>query len=203
MLVILTYALFPFVLHGHPLGISPFLRELSFQILPIFHDCRLGARQNPSITLEDNILTYLFIYFGSFCLLRATPTAYGGSQAGGSLQSYSCQPTYTTATATPDSSRVCNLHTAHGNVGSLTHRARPGIESATSRFLDGFVSTAPRWELRHPYLHQRFIPELQTPLLACDSLTHAFSHSTSIYGAHTICQALSRYSHKLATQKSE
>ena len=37
--------------------------------------------------------------------------------------------------------------TAHGNAGSLTHSARPGIEPATSWFLVGFVSTAPPWEL--------------------------------------------------------
>ena len=37
--------------------------------------------------------------------------------------------------------------TAHGNAGSLTHGARPGIEPATSWFLVGFVSTAPQWEL--------------------------------------------------------
>ena len=31
-------------------------------------------------------------------------------------------PAYTTATATPDPSHVCSLHTtAHGNAGSLTH----------------------------------------------------------------------------------
>ena len=37
--------------------------------------------------------------------------------------------------------------TAHGNAGSLTHWARPGIERASSWFLVGFVSTAPRREL--------------------------------------------------------
>uniref|UniRef100_A0A4X1T5W7 Secreted protein n=1 Tax=Sus scrofa TaxID=9823 RepID=A0A4X1T5W7_PIG len=35
-----------------------------------------------------------------FCLFRATPVAYGGSQA----------RVYTTATAMPDPSHVCNLH---------------------------------------------------------------------------------------------
>ena len=37
--------------------------------------------------------------------------------------------------------------TAHGNSGSLTHWARPGIEPETSWFLVGFVSTAPQREL--------------------------------------------------------
>ena len=37
--------------------------------------------------------------------------------------------------------------TAHGNAGSLTHWARPGIEPATSWFLVRFVSAVPQWEL--------------------------------------------------------
>ena len=37
-------------------------------------------------------------------------------------------PPYTIATATRDPSSICNLHTAHGNTGSLTHWARAGIE---------------------------------------------------------------------------
>ena len=37
--------------------------------------------------------------------------------------------------------------TAHSSAGSLTHRVRPGIEPATSWFLVGFISAAPRWEL--------------------------------------------------------
>ena len=39
---------------------------------------------------------------------------------------------YTTTTATPDPSHVFDLHTAHGNTGSLTYRVRPGIEPASS-----------------------------------------------------------------------
>ena len=35
---------------------------------------------------------------------------------------------YTTATAVPDLSLVCDLTTAHSNPGSLTHGAEPGIE---------------------------------------------------------------------------
>jgi len=37
--------------------------------------------------------------------------------------------------------------TAHGNAGSLTHWARPGIEPATSWFPVGFISSAPWREL--------------------------------------------------------
>ena len=52
--------------------------------------------------------TKLFLSF-VFCLFRATPTAYGGSQVGVKCK---LQPlAYTTATAVPDPSRIFNLHT--------------------------------------------------------------------------------------------
>ena len=37
--------------------------------------------------------------------------------------------------------------TAHGNAGSLTHGVRPGIESASSWMLVGFISAEPRQDL--------------------------------------------------------
>ena len=60
-------------------------------------------------------------------------------------------PAYTTATATPNLSLICKNYgntTAHGNVGSLTHWARPRTEPTTSWFLDGFISAVPQWELQ-------------------------------------------------------
>jgi len=39
---------------------------------------------------------------------------------------------YTKSTATPDRSHICGLHVVCSNSGSLTHWARPGIESASS-----------------------------------------------------------------------
>jgi len=80
-----------------------------------------------------------------FCLLWATPMAYGGSQARANWScSYpptphpqQCQIQATSAT----------YITAHGNARSLIHGAMPGIEPATSWFLVGFVSTVPRQEL--------------------------------------------------------
>ena len=51
---------------------------------------------------------YIVIFF-FFGLYRAAPMAYEGSQARGSNQS--CSPlTYTTATATPDLSCICDLY---------------------------------------------------------------------------------------------
>ena len=89
---------------------------------------------------------FLFFYFSFFCLFRAKPAAYGGYQPRGligavaaSLQQ--CQIQAASAT----------YITAHGNAGFLAHWERPGIKLATSWFLTGFVSTAPRQEL--PYLY--------------------------------------------------
>ena len=56
-------------------------------------------------------------------------------------------PAYTTATAMQDPSCIFDLHTAHGNAGSLTHRARPGIESASSWILVRFSTPEPQQEL--------------------------------------------------------
>ena len=49
--------------------------------------------------------------------------------------------------------------TVHGNTGSLTHWARPGIEPETSWFLVGFISAVPWWEL----LTWLFLTPVQKP----------------------------------------
>ena len=69
--------------------------------------------------------SYLFI-----CFFKAHPGAYGGSQARGRIGA--------TAAGLHHSSRQCQI---------LNPPARPGIETETSWFLVGFVSTEPRWEL--------------------------------------------------------
>ena len=75
--------------------------------------------------------------FVLFCLFRAAPTAYGGSQARGSNKSYSCQPT-----PQPQQCEIqaetATYTTAHSNARSLTHSARPGIKPASSGILVGF-----------------------------------------------------------------
>ena len=43
--------------------------------------------------------------------------------------------TCATATATSDLSPICDLRHSHGNIGFLTHLARPGIETASSWIL--------------------------------------------------------------------
>ena len=57
---------------------------------------------------EKKIFTHtdctFFFFFGLFVFSRATPTAYGGSQARGLIRAVAAR-----------------LHQAHGNTGSLTH----------------------------------------------------------------------------------
>ena len=60
--------------------------------------------------------------------------------------SYSCWPT-----PQPQQCRIGTVSAtytiAHGNIESLTHCLRPGIEPATSWLLVRFISAAPQWEL--------------------------------------------------------
>ena len=74
----------------------------------------------------------LFILFYFICLFafsRAAPKACGGSQARDPIRVH--QPT-----PQPQQSRIWAMSStytiAHGNAGSLTHWARPGIEPSTS-----------------------------------------------------------------------
>ena len=79
-----------------------------------------------------------------FWLFRATPMAYGGSQARGSNRSYSCQPQPQPQQCQIQAASV-TYTTAHSNTGPLTHWARPGIEPVYSWLLVRFVSAEP-WE---------------------------------------------------------
>ena len=58
-------------------------------------------------------------------------------------------PAYTTVTALPDSSPVCDLH--HSNSRSLTHWARPRIETTSPWMLVGFVTAESQWKLHILY----------------------------------------------------
>ena len=75
--------------------------------------------------------------FFVFCLLRAAPVAYGGSQARGLIRAVATGLHHSHSNAAS-----VTYTTAHGNTGSLS-RARPGIKPATSWFPVGFVSAAP------------------------------------------------------------
>ena len=85
--------------------------------------------------LSDSI----FLFFCLFTFSRAAPMSYGGFQARGLIGCCSCRPMpqpqqrgmwATSGTYT----------TAHGNAGSLTHWARPGVEPTTSVFLVKFIN---------------------------------------------------------------
>ena len=83
----------------------------------------------------------------------------------GSKQSCGCWPT-----PQPQQGGIRALSatytTAHSNAGSSTHCARPGIEPATSWFLVGLVSAAPRQEL-HPLTFSLLFLPLFMLLLLC------------------------------------
>ena len=68
--------------------------------------------------------------FFVFCLFKATPAAYGSSQARGRIRAI-----------------AASLHHSHSNARSLTHGARPGIEPSSSWILVDFISAEPQWEL--------------------------------------------------------
>ena len=100
-------------------------------------------------------------FFLSFLSFRASPAAFGGSQARGPIgalaarlhcsHSNSGSELCLWPTSQPQQRQIqvmsVTYTTAHGNARPLTHWAWPGIEPATSWLLVGFVSAAPRWEL--------------------------------------------------------
>ena len=94
-------------------------------------------------------LFYQVILFYFILLFWAAPTAYGNSQVRGRIRA-----------------AAAGLHHGHSNARSEPHlrptpplTATPGIESATSWFLIGFVSVAPRQELLF-YQFRRSISQL-------------------------------------------
>ena len=103
---------------------------------------------------------YAIIFFSC----RATPAEVPRLGVESELQLWA----YATAIAAWDPSRICDLHTAHGNPGSPTHGARPGIEPTSSQILIGFISAVPQGEL--PYV----VPFLNN--------SNALSHVPAITG---------------------
>jgi len=84
---------------------------------------------------------FFLSFFFFFCLFsRATPTAYGGSQARGLIGAVATSLHHSHSNAGSERAVSVTYTTAHGSVEPLTHWARPGIEPATSWFLVGFVN---------------------------------------------------------------
>ena len=86
-----------------PSSINAYISPRNSHIQQSFPNCK----HNFLFTISGWFIhIHLFIYL--FCLFRAKPTAYGGSQARVKLELQ--LPAYATATATPDLSHVCDLH---------------------------------------------------------------------------------------------
>ena len=122
---------------------------LSFQATRIF---KFGFKMYGSETVWYNSETvrttpFCFVLFCLLSFFRAAPVAYGGSQARGRIGAVA---TVLLQSHSNSGSEPCLWTTPQltGNAGSLTHWARPGIEPATSWFLNRFVSAAPRQELK-------------------------------------------------------
>ena len=111
-----------------------------------------------------------------FCLFRATPTSYGGSQARspiGAVAAGLCHSHSNTG-----SELSVTYTTAHGNVGSLTHWARPGIRTCVltdaSQIRFHWATTGTSYFIfcfLGPHLQHMELPwlgvELELQLLAC------------------------------------
>ena len=79
------------------------------------------------------ILTHTTSFFFFLLLFMAAPAAHGSSQPRDKVRAAAVA--YTTATATPDLSLICDLSHILGNTRSLTHWARPEIEPTSSQIL--------------------------------------------------------------------
>ena len=119
-----------------------------FYVLTLHPDSLLAVFQNCSFySLFSRISRYTVISstngtdLTSFSFLfRATPAAYGGSQAREPIRAVAARSTPKPQRRQIRATSVTHT-TAHGNTGSLTHGARPGMEPASSWILVGFVTT--------------------------------------------------------------
>ena len=104
--VLVVWTLFPAPLY--PIKCySTFKTLIRVQLPSLPPDCLLLALIAPCTYIFFSS-KYIFCFLGFFfCLFRATPAAYGYSQARGELKLQLLA--YTTATAMPDLSCICNL----------------------------------------------------------------------------------------------
>ena len=80
--------------------------------------------------------------------------------------------------------------TVHSSVGYLTHWAKSGIEPATSWFLVGFVSAAPRWGLPLPCFCLLFVVNMIINETHAHSKIQAVCKYTSFLLVDTLCLSL-------------
>ena len=110
------------------------------------------------VSYKWNLVFLLCLAFSFPFLYRAALVAYGGSQARGQI---------TTIAA--------SLHQSPSNTRSLTHWARPGIESTSSWILVGFITAEPQRELLNCSIsgirsQLQLQPKLQLQLQQCHIL---------------------------------
>ena len=86
-------------------------------------------------------------FFFFFFLAFLGPHLWHMEVPGPGIQSELQLPAYTTATALPDLSHICDLHYSSWQHQTLNPLSEARIKPTTSRFLVGFVSAAPQWEL--------------------------------------------------------
>ena len=86
------------------------------------------------------------------CLFMATPAAYRGSQARGLIGAIATGLRHSHSNAVVRAASA-TYTTAHGNVGSLTHGAKPGVKPASSWILVRFVSAVPGQECQVSGFH--------------------------------------------------
>ena len=118
---------------------------LSFVLLPcqgIEHVCTIFIMKCSQLQSSNTRFWFGLV----FCLFRAAPAAYRGSQARGQIRATAAGLYHSHSNARSESHLRPTLQLT-ATPDPLTHRVRPGMEPATSWFLVGFVSTAPLWEL--------------------------------------------------------
>ena len=118
--------------------------------LVLFPDCFKWKtrRPVPSRLFLTLLWDCYFIFIYLFLLFWAALSACGSSHARGQIRTAAaglCH-SHNKARATTDWGT-----TAQGNTRSLTHWTRPGIESASSWIIVGFISAAPLWALQDCY----------------------------------------------------
>ena len=118
---------------------------------------------------------FLYACFSSFSfilsffwgLFRASPVAYGNSQAKGRIRASAAGRHHSYSNA---GAMSATYTTAHGNAGSLTHRIKPGIEPTSSWILVRLIIPEPLWEfLSPPFLMRAAVSlDLGSNLFHCD-----------------------------------
>ena len=96
----------------------------------------------------------LFYIFFFFFLFRASPAAFGSSQARDQIRAAAVGLHYSQSNVgsklfLQTTAQGHAVIIAHSNAGSFTHQVRPGIKPASSQILVRFVSIKPQWELPH------------------------------------------------------